>query len=221
MKSTKKIPGPNETIRTPLPDSFDGIRFEIGRLIQYVQEYRKDPMVLATAQKVASLALGTARQLRKKVTSETKGRIILHGLWAWARAHFEHVSNPANIEVIKTPARMLREIEIPEALSTAIWEPIRDAFIKEAKEAGKNPAKLKLPISKTTGNSAVATTLILSLAAAVGMDVRMRFGGENGVLYYMWGVAYAGDGWVDVDIIHDCFGKHPKFEHLESVDIGT
>lgn len=215
--SDTPIPGPNETLRTPLPDSFDGIRYEIGRIVRYIQEGHKDPAVIGTAQKIVELAAGTARQLKRKVNSDTRHLIGLEGIHAWCHANFEHVSNPAGAELLKTPQRMIRELEIPEALSRAVWEPIRDQM---AAAAGKDPAKLKLPSPRITGNSALAACLVLTLAAAVGITpVRLSFGGTNGTLHYAWGSVHAGDSWHDVDILLPKFGKALKFDCREDVDI--
>lgn len=215
--SDAPILAPNEIVRTTLPDSFDGIRYEIGRVVKYIQEGRKDPAVIALAQKIAELAAGTARQLKRKVNSDTRDLIWLEGIHAWCHANFEHVSNPVHIELLKTPARMIRELDIPEAFSRALWEPIRDQM---AASAGKDPAKLKLPTPKITGNSAMAGCLVLTLAAAVGITpLRLRFGGDDGTLYYIWGSAHAGGQWHDVDILLPKFGKALKFNCYENVDI--
>lgn len=212
MTSNQPLPKPNEIKHTPLPDSMDGIRFEIGSLSKYITEGCKDPMVIAMAQKIAELSLGTARQMKRKITDDSRNLIILEGLHAWCRANFEHVSNPANAEVIKTPARMLRELEIPEEFARAVWEPIRDSFFKKA--------KLTLPKPRITGSSAVSVCLLLTLSAAVGITpMRMRFGGHQGTLYYVWGQVYAADKWHDIDILLPKFGKHEKFEMYELVEI--
>lgn len=135
QESDRPSPGPGQIFRTPIPDSFDGIRFEIGRLFEYIQDGHKDPTVIGTAQKIAELAAGTARQLGRKITPENSDLAWLEGIHAWCHDRFELVSNPTNAELLKTPGRMLRELEIPEAISMAMWEPIRDAM---AKAAGKN-----------------------------------------------------------------------------------
>ncbi len=211
------VPMPGQNLRTQIPDSMDGIRYEIGRIVKYVQEGHKDPVVIATAQKIAELAAGTARQLKRKVNGETKEAIWLEGIHAWCHANFEHVSNPANVELLKTPGRMLRELEIPELLSRAMWEPIRDRM---AKAAGKDPSKLKLPSPKITGNSALASCLVLTLAAAVGITpLQLRFGGTAGALHYAWGGAHTNGQWYDLDILLPKFGKALKFECYEDVDI--
>lgn len=211
------VPPPGETVNTPMPDSFDGIRFEIGRIIKYIQDGRKDPTVISTAHKIAELASSTARQMGREVNGDTRDLIWLEGIHAWCHASFEHVSNPANIDLIKTPVRMLRELEIPEVIQKSMWEPIRDGM---AKAAGKDPATLVLPKPKTTGSSAAATCLLLALAAAVDITpIKMKFGGTDGTLYYLWGRIHASDKWHDVDIILPKFGDHRQFEDYEEIEI--
>lgn len=213
MNSEQPVPKPHENVRTPIPDSMDGIRFEIARISKYITEGCKDPLVLSTAQKIAELSLGTARQLRRKVTEETRNLIILKGLHAWCHANFEHVSNPAGAEVIKTPTRMLRELEIPEEFAKALWEPIRSAMAKD-------PQKLTLPKPRVTGSCGVAVCLLLTLAAAVGITpMRMRFGGHGGTIHYVWGNIHAAGRFHDVDILLPKFGKYHAFEIYELVEI--
>lgn len=217
MNLEREIPGPNEVIRTSIPDSLTGIRYEFGRLVKYIIEGSKDPLVISTAQKITGLAMGTARQLKQKVTEKTRDLIAIKGIHAWCHANFEPVSNPANVEVIKTPARMLRELEIPEEIARAMWEPIKDAM---AKDSGKDPAKLTFQKPKITGNSAMATCLILTLALAVGITpMRMRLGGAGGNIHYIWGNVWVDDRWYDVDVLVQEIGKHKEFEQYETCDI--
>jgi hypothetical protein len=207
------IPKPGEVVKSAIPDSMDGIRFEVGRISQYITEGCKDPLVIAAAQKIAELSIGAARKLGRKVTEKTRDLIALKGIHAWCHANFEHVPNPAGAEVIKTPNRMLRELEIPEELARAFWEPIRDSMAKKSK-------KLAMPKPRITGSSGVAVCLLLTLAAAVGITpMRMRFGGHEGVVHYVWGQVFADNRWHDVDILLPKFGRHQEFEHYEVVEI--
>lgn len=213
MSASNPIPNPGEVIRTPLTDSMDCIRLEVARLSKYIIDGAKDPLVIATAQKIAELSLGTARQLKQGVTDKTRHLITLKGIHAWCHATFEHVSNPVGAEIMKTPARMLRELEIPEEFARALWEPIRDAMAKKRE-------KLTLPKPRITGSSGVAVCLLLTLLAAVGITpLKMRFGGEQGMVHYVWGNVYAAGKWHDVDILLPKFGEHAVFDHYELVEI--
>lgn len=216
-KVANAVPAPGKIVRTPIPDSLDGIRFELGRLVKYVQDGHKDPRIITLAQKIAELSSGTARQLGRAVNGKTQKLIWLRGIHAWCHGHFEHLPNPANVEVLKSPARMLRELDIPEAFAQAVWEPIRD---KMARDAKKDPSKLSLPKPKITGSSAVAVCLVLTLAAAVGIvPVRIRLGGHDGTLHYAWGQVEVGGKWYDVDITLPTFGKHEQFDTYEFLEI--
>ena len=211
------VPKPKETRRTRLPDDAEGMHIILGRLVKYVQDSRKDPVVLATAQKIAELAIGTARQIGRKVDGETRPLILLEGIHAWCSARFEYVPNPVNIQILKTPRRQLCELEIPEGLAHALWEPIRNRMAADAK---MDPGDLKLPAPKISGNSGDATSLVLSLAAAVGISpLRMMLGGEDGDLHYAWGQAYAAGGWRDIDALHPKLGECHKFENSTHIDI--
>jgi len=212
MNAGEPLPKKGEIDRTKLPNTMEGVRFEIARISKYIVDGCKDPLVIFTAQKIAGLALGTARQLGQKVTDKNRELIILKGLHAWGHANFEHISNPPNVEIIKTPARMIRELEIPEEFARAFWDPIRESMAK-----GK---KVGLPKPRITGSCGVSTTLILTLAAAVGFRfLQMKFGGQKECLHYLWGCVNVGDRWIDVDILMPEFGEHHKFEKVELIGI--
>lgn len=216
-KEKAPLPKPGAAMRYEPPGAFDGIRFEVQRLTKYIQEGHKDPAAIATAQKIAELAAGTARELGREVTEKNRDLIFLEGIHAWCRDRFEHVSNPAGAELIKSPARMLRELRIPEALSTAMWEPIRNSMAWAAK---KDPMRLRLPLPKVTGSSAVSTCFVLTLAAAAGVTpLRMRFGGHDRTLHYMWGSAHVDGEWRDADIMLPAVGQHHPFEDYEDLDV--
>lgn len=195
-------PKPGETRHTPVPDTFDGIRYAVGRMIRMIQDARKDPLVISLARKIAAVA------------SDPPGPAPcgqelywLRGIHAWCRANFQFVNDPVGIELIQTPNRMLRELQIPSELHAAVWAPIGKAI------GGK------LPEPKMTGDADEATIISMALAAAVGIEpLRIQFGGADGTAYTCWGQAYVDGKWVDCDILHETFGKHQevqKFEHLD------
>lgn len=218
MKAQKRaVPARGMVNRIRIPDSMEGIRFEVARLMKYIVDARKDPLIITTAQKIAELSLRTARQAGRKLAKEPPDLIQLRGIHAWCRANFEHVSNPNGVEVIKTPARMLRELNIPEEITRALWEPIRDGF---SHASGKDPKKFKLPVPKITGSSAVAVCLVLSLAGAIGLSpLRMRFGGDQDTLHHVWANIFAGGRFHDVDITLPEFGKCGTFETCQLVEL--
>lgn len=195
---------PGEVNRFPIPDQFDGIRFTVGRMIKMVQGARSDPLVIATARKIAALSIPG----RKAKTDGDREVLILRGIHAWCHENFLYLNDPVNIELIQTPNRMLRELEIPPQLHMLMWKPI-------AKAMGG-----KLPRPKMTGDSDESSILGVSLAAAVGINpVRIRLGGSGGTLHYAWGSAYANGKWWDLDILTPGFNKHPSFENVENMEV--
>ena len=46
-------PDKGGSIRRGLPDTFEGIKFELGRMAKYVQHYANDPIVVRTARNIA------------------------------------------------------------------------------------------------------------------------------------------------------------------------
>jgi hypothetical protein len=189
----EKPPGPGETRHFKLPDAFDGIRFEIGRIVKMIQEAKTDPLVITTARKIAALAT-TGRKIR---TDAERRLYTLRGIHAWCKRNFKYVDDPAHIEVIQTPNRMLRDLQIPPQLHMAMWKPI-------AKDMGG-----KLPKPVIVGDSDEAATLALALAAGVGFSgLSIRFGGTDGTVHYAWGGVNLEGKMYDLDILHEKFNKH-------------
>lgn len=200
---SQATPKPGETRHFALPDKFDGIRFEVGRIVKMIQEARTDPLVIETARKIAVLSTSG-----RKMKDELDRRFYtLKGIHAWCKHNFVYVDDPAHVELIQTPNRMLRGLQIPPQLHMAMWKPI-------AKELGG-----KLPKPKIAGDSDEATTLVLALAAAVGFEhLMIRFGGTDGTIHYAWG-GVSTDGYTyDLDILHPKFDDHHT-KHLEDMEV--
>lgn len=195
---------PGETRSTKLPDSFDGIRYTLGRMVKMIQESRKDPLVIGTARKIAALSL-PGRKIRKDHPREWW---ILKGIYGWCKDNFVYVDDPVGIELIQTPNRMLRELEIPPQLQTLMWKPI-------AKVMGG-----KMPRPKMTGDSDESATIALALAAAAGIGpLKLCLGGQAGTFYYVWGAAKINGKWLNIDILSEKFDTHPPFENLEDLEV--
>lgn len=208
LVSEKKDPDgplkPGEARRLVIPDSFDGIRFEVGRMVKMVEEARKDPLVITTARRIAALSITS----RKPKNNEERNLLILKGIHRWCKENFVYVDDPVGVELIQTPNRMLRELEIPPQLHMLMWKPI-------AKAVGG-----KLPRPMMTGDSDESSILGLSLAAAVGIyPLRVCLGGNGGALHYAWGAAQINGKWRNIDILSPKFDTHPPFDDLEHVDI--
>ena len=204
MDSTRSIPNPGEVRRMKLPDTFDGIRFEIARLIRYVQEGSKHPLVISTAKRMVEDY--RSWRGRKEALKEVETLMVIHG---WAQANYQHVPNPPNISIIETPVRLVKRMLVPPEVEAMLYEP----FIRNA------AALMKPHGPKMTGSLANSTALILSLVAALGVGpLRIRFGGHDGTLYYPWASAWAGVGWHDLDILRP-FDQPETFGQVEDLEV--
>lgn len=219
-------PGDGEVLRTALPDSFDGIRFEIGRMIKYVQDARKDPLMIDTARVICTQFGKFVEQV-----SQAEGRgvdvhnnktLYIEALDIWCRDHFCYLNDPPNVEVIQTPRRMVKQTRIPREVIEHIMAP----FYRAMEEADPAMAKHILgqyeapPIF--SGDCDEAASVIMALAACVDVGpLRFRFGGNDGTLHHVWARAYADGKWYDSDITEPTYrlGDHSKFEAYEEVEI--
>jgi hypothetical protein len=202
---------PGAAKHTQFPGSTDGIDFTVGRMVEMIQEARKDPLVIATARKIAALSTSG-----KKLKGFARHLTQLRGIYAWCQGNFEFVNDPVNVELIQTPNRMLRELEIPPQLHKAMWYLV-------GKEIGG-----KMPAPKMTGDADEATVISLSLAAAIGIaPLKIRLGGDkDGGIYTCWGAAYAGGAkksepakWWDINILHDKFGSHGATNVIKDIEV--
>ena len=193
-----------EIERTKLPDGVDGIKFTVSRMIKMIQEGRKDPLVISTARKISALSTGD-----RKFSEVDRAEHQLRGIHAWCRANFSFVRDPVGIELIQTPNRMLRELEIPPQLHKAIW-----------RQMGNVSVISKMPKPKMTGDADEATVISLSLAAAIGIDpLRIRLGGTDGTIHTCWGAAHTGGKWRDLNILEEKFGSRGPVKMLGEIDV--
>ena len=218
--SDEKVPGPGEVKHTELPDSWDGIRYELERIVRFIQEGRKDAIVIDTARDVAHLAVQVAEQLGIKVTEENRDQIHLEAIHVWCRDRFVYVRDPVHMELIQTPARHLRRLE-----ANANWESYSRRFVERMKQElatkfGKSMEASIVTAPMMTGDSDEAVTISLAMAAAIGIEpLQLRLGGHDKQIHYVWGAAYVGGKWVDFDILHPEFGAHGDVEHYEDMAI--
>lgn len=133
-KSALMSPAPRngEVKRTSLPDTFDGIRFEIGRMAQYVKEAARDPIVMRQALEIQStygkMVSDYAEMSGMRLGQADRKALKLQAIDDWCRDHFVYVNDPPNIEVIQTPRRMVKETKVPARVLEFLMTPFYDAF---------------------------------------------------------------------------------------------
>ncbi len=218
MKPDSDVPGPGQERHISLPDSHAGVEYELARIVKFIQEGRKDALVIETARKVVELGLGTARQLGRKISHATHPLIALEALHAWCRENFEYINDPVDVELIQTASRQLRRLDFPSEFGNGMWTPIRKAMALQAKKKGD---VLVLPKPKMVEDSDEAVIVSLSLAAAVGVSpLKLYLGGKQKTVHYVWGAAWADGKLRDFDILHAKFGeRHPSIELLDVKDV--
>jgi len=212
-------PAYGEVLRTPLEDDFGGIRFEVGRAVQYVKEGGADPLVVDTARYCAMLARDTAEQLGFPVTPENAKLIDLEGVFLWVQANFVYVDDPTGVEVMQTAPRMLRQKMTPHEVLEWMWAPIRDGM---ALARGIDPSELSCPEGKVIGDCEEAACLLLAMAAALDIGpLKFRFGGNDGQLHHVWASAMAGGEWRDMDATQRQLGfdQFLPFDHFDELEV--
>ena len=212
-------PGDGRVIRTSLPDTFDGIRFEIGRMAKYVAEARRDPVVIDAARMAASQWAKIVERLSEEdgnlVDVHNNKTIALEGIDVWCRNHRVYQSDPAGIELIQTPRRMVKTARMPREILERFMEPFYRAL--EAENPSFNRATLP-PAQVVSMDCDEAAILICSMAAAIDITpVAFAFGGDGGTLHHTWARVQADGHAYDSDITESTFrlGDKSSFDHEE------
>jgi hypothetical protein len=204
MGAAGGIPKAGEVRRIELPDTFDGIRFEIGRMIDYVQECRNDPLIKSTASKIVDEYLENRRSSDERIAISH-----LKAIHAWGKERFVEVPCPPGIEIIETPMRLVRRSMIPPEAEAAIYAP----FVRDPGSI------LRLPEPKIATSLISSVSLVLSLVGSLGISsLRIRFGGTDGTLHYAWSSARVYGRWFDLDLLEP-FGERRSFEHMEDLEV--
>jgi hypothetical protein len=210
-------PREGEILRTKVPDTMKGIRFEMSRMVQTVREAVGDPVVVDASRMVL-------------LASTPKNRISEMGaLYGWTRAHFHYVSDPLGKEYMQTTKRMVRQTQVPRAVLARILQPI---YSRGSGGSVRLQGREMLgPLPKAMGDCEEASTFLAGMMGAVGILPRFRFGGAGNSLYHVWVQGFApgdpqlgidADGrWIDMDITESSYelGQHAPFERYATMDI--
>lgn len=216
-------PGDGQIVRTALPDTFDGIRFEIGRMAKYVAEARRDPVVVDAARMAASqwgrIVAQLSEQEGKPVDVHNNKTIALEGIDIWCRNHFCYQNDPAGIEMLQTPRRMVKSTKLSRDVLEHFMEPFYRALEKEDPKFDRRnlpPAPLFI------GDCDEAATMICAMAAAIDITpVAFAFGGDGGTLHHTWAKVNADGEWYDCDVTEPSFrlGDKSRFDHYEEYEV--
>lgn len=216
-------PAAGQIVRTSLPDTFDGIRFEIGRMAKYVAEARRDPVVIDAARMAASQWAKIVEQLSQEegdpVDVHNNKTIALEGIDIWCRSHFVYQNDPAGIELLQTPRRMVRYTRMPREVLAHFMEPFYRALEQE------NPSFDRARVAPApvfSGDCDEGATIVCAMAAALDITpVSFAFGGNDETLHHTWARVKADGTWYDSDITEPTFrlGDRSNFDHYEEYEV--
>lgn len=216
-------PRDGEVRRTALPDTFDGIRFEIGRMVKYVQDARKDPLIIDTARMICSQFGKFVEEMSARegnpVSAHNNKTLYCEAIDIWCRTHFCYVNDPPNVEVLQTPRRMVKQTRIPREIVEHIMAPFYEAM-EEADPAFHRGSYSPPPIFM--GDCDEIATMVLSLAGCMDIQpLRFRFGGNDGTLHHVWARMNADGKWWDSDVTEPEYriGDFSNFESYEELEI--
>jgi hypothetical protein len=223
--SALKSPPPKdgEIRRTALPDTFDGIRFEIGRMIEYIQASVEDPVVRGHTAEICSQAVRSAEMNGFTMGADQEQETALQAIDAWCRDHFVYVNDPPNVEVLQTPRRMIKATKVPPEVIRSIIDPFYDAMLSVAPA---NAVEAYEPPGLCAGDCDEGGDLHLAQCANAPCKkplrpLRFRFGGHDGTLHHVWGYVGCAGKMVDADLTEPGYqlGDYSRFEHYEEVEI--
>ncbi len=220
--------------RTALPDTFDGIRFEIGRMGQYVMDAAKDPVVRRQAEEIQGsygqmvreyMGMGGAR-----LSQADEKLVKLQAIDDWCREHFIYVNDPPNVEVIQTPRRMVKQTKVPREVIRCLLSPFYEAFASAGYSVDDFVPK---PSYIGDCDEAVVCMQGLNVCTFPAADASMngpdaaptryffQFGGNEGTLHHVWAKTSVGGSDYHADHTEPGYklGDHSKFEAYEDVEI--
>jgi hypothetical protein len=219
-------PGSGEVRRTALPDTFDGIRFEIGRMIKHVQGAAHDPIVQAHVREIVSAHLSRVAEQASmngaEYPADVETTLAVEAIDQWCREHYVYVNDPPNIEVIQTPVRMIKQTKVPPEVISYIISPFYDEF---ASYDGKFRVEEYVPPAIYIGDCDEGSSCMLGQCICVpgARPLQFRFGGNEETLHHVWGLVGADGKAYDCDHTEPGYvmGQFSKFKTCETAEVAA
>lgn len=226
-------PETGQVIRTALPDTFDGIRYEIGKMVNYVKQAASDPFMIEHTNRIVDAYSQAAASMNGNSLAGIDPRsLAIEAIEGWCRQRYSYVNDPPNIEVIQTPKRMVKQTMIPAEVTRNVMAPIFEALVVAI---GPKINEYEVP-GLTAGDCDEGSTLMNAHCAAWGngaremssaapsdkiRPIRFRFGGNGGTLHHVWARPYLGEEGIDSDLTEPGYnlGDYSKFEQYEEVEV--
>lgn len=225
-RSALEAPPPRsgEVRRTALPDTFDGIRFEIGRMVEHVKKAQYDPIVQAHVREVCQSYLSRVAEEASMngaaYPAEVETTLAVEAIDRWCRDHFVYVNDPPNIEVIQTPVRMIKQTKVPPEVISYIISPFYDEF---ASYDGRIRIEDYVPPEIYIGDCDEGSECMLGQCICIpgARPLDFKFGGNDDTLHHVWGLVGADGKSYDCDHTEPGYvmGQSSKFKAYESVRV--
>lgn len=228
---TLDAPSPErgEARYTHLPDTWDGIRFEIGRMCRLVKDGRKEKLVVDAAREAAarySILVQDYAQSRGEEIEIHQNKVLQAEACDILLRHlYFYVNDPAGIEVIQTPERMVRHARLPIDALRKFMEPFYAALEELEPEFHRGSYS---PRPMFIGDCDEPGCLYLAMCAALAIGVGSKddklcfaFGGDGGSIHHTWARIYiAGEAW-NSDFTEPWlrFGDQMEFDDYDELEV--
>lgn len=197
-------PKEGEHFRTRIVDSWDGIRFELGRMRETVRYAIGDPLVIDQAG-WNLLAIEDESARRDPVE-------MIRAQFDWVRGATQYTPDPYKMEKLQSVNRMIRAARTPQKIIMAAVSPIFAA------RKGLDLSKMSiddvppLPV-RIAADCDEQATLVAALCSAVGVPTRFRLGrnGDGEGYHHVWVQA---DPYMNGEFGWDMDPTEPEFDEL-------
>lgn len=222
-------PRRGEARYTALPDTWDGIRFEIGRMCRLVAEGRKEKVVIDAAREAVA-RYGTlvdeyARDRGEEVQVHGNKVLQAEACDILCRYLFFYVNDPYQVEVIQTSERMMRHAHLPIDVLRKWMEPFYAALEELDPDFHRGSYSPKaLFVGDCDEPHALYLSMLASLSIGFGSKsdkLCFAFGGDGGAIHHVWARAYIdGQPW-NSDFTEPWlrFGQEMEFDDYDELEV--
>lgn len=220
-------PGIGEHFRTRIADSWEGIRFEIGRMVETVRYQIGDALVNDQAGwnlKMWAELQGLDEHERRAPLEMTRAQ------FHWLRGCFIYVPDPHRMEKTQTANRATRMSRVPREVVMAATAPIY-ASVRGVPLGKVSLSDLPELVTPVSGDCDDAAATLATMVATCGIPTRFMLGAADGRddFHHIWAEAdVLGDGSDEsfsmgaMDLTEpefDDVGKFPAMAKYKPVEI--
>ena len=215
-------PGVGEHFRTRIADTWDGIRFEIGRMVETVRHQIGDPLVLDQ--------MGWNLLTIEDEVERRNPFMMARAQFHWVRGATQYTPDPWRSEKLQSANRMVRMARVPKEIIMAATAPIYASLngVELSKLSLSELPELPVRIPSDCDEQSI---LCATLCAACGIPTRFMLGanGNGEGFHHVFAQADVfGDGSDDsfwagsmdaTEPEFDEIGKFPAMDRYKPVEI--